>query len=90
MVRDRFVDLSDDTGQLDFDGWRCLNCGEIIDALILQHRRDRHIEAYRSHRRWASWVPREWWQEAESLNRTTPSQEAQARNMPAQDESGWA
>lgn len=27
-------------GELGFcDGWRCLNCGDVVDAVILSHRR---------------------------------------------------
>lgn len=39
MVADQFVDLQDDTGQLDFGGWRCLVCGNITDPVILANRR---------------------------------------------------
>lgn len=83
MVRDRFVDLSDDTGRLDFDGWRCINCGEVLDVVVLQHRRNRPLEPYRSQRRWGSWVARNGW-----LNRTMPSLEARTLNMQEEGESG--
>ncbi len=67
MLRELFVDLSDDTGQLVFDGWRCVNCGEVIDEVVLQHRREHPLSPYRGQRRWG-WVQREWRREAESLN----------------------
>ena len=38
MIRDSFLDLRDDTGSLMFHGWRCLNCGEVIDSVVLTHR----------------------------------------------------
>ncbi len=38
MVVDRFQDLLDDTGKIDFYGLRCLICGEILDPMILTHR----------------------------------------------------
>lgn len=38
MIQDSFVDLRDDTGRLKFEGWRCLNCGEVIDPVVLTHR----------------------------------------------------
>lgn len=40
MVRDSFVDLRDDTGRLKFQGWRCVNCGEVVDPVVLAHRVD--------------------------------------------------
>jgi len=40
MMRDSFLDLRDDTGRLNFEGWRCLNCGEVIDPVVLTHRTD--------------------------------------------------
>jgi len=38
MITDTFFDFQDDTGQLYFYGWRCLNCGEIFDPLIYSNR----------------------------------------------------
>jgi len=38
MIRDSFVDLRDDTGHLHCEGWRCINCGEVIDPVVLTHR----------------------------------------------------
>ncbi len=38
MVAERFEDLQDDTGNLFFDGWHCLVCGEILDPLIAHNR----------------------------------------------------
>jgi len=38
MIRDSFLDLRDDTGRLNFEGWRCLNCGEVVDPVVLTHR----------------------------------------------------
>jgi hypothetical protein len=38
MVEEVFEDLEDDTGLLNFTGWRCLTCGEILDPTIAQHR----------------------------------------------------
>jgi len=38
MVKDSFVDLRDATGYLKFQGWRCVNCGEVIDPVVLTHR----------------------------------------------------
>ena len=38
MVIERFRDLYDDTGVIDFNGWRCLICGEIFDQVISANR----------------------------------------------------
>jgi hypothetical protein len=38
MIRDVFEDLGDDTGALNFAGWRCVACGEILDPLIMKNR----------------------------------------------------
>lgn len=48
MVHDRFMDLLDDTGQLHCDGWRCVNCGAIVDSAILRNRS--HVSAHTSDR----------------------------------------
>jgi hypothetical protein len=37
MVWDRFIDLAQ-TDLLWAFGWRCVNCGEVLDAVILSHR----------------------------------------------------
>ena len=34
MAQEVFEDLLDDTGNLSFNGWRCLICGEILDPVI--------------------------------------------------------
>ncbi|MER3423484.1 MAG: hypothetical protein C4293_09875 [Nitrospiraceae bacterium] len=39
MVAERYIDLLDDTGQLQFMGHRCVQCGEVVDPTILQNRR---------------------------------------------------
>jgi hypothetical protein len=38
MVYEVFEDLQDDTGRINFDGWRCVMCGEIVDPIILSNR----------------------------------------------------
>lgn len=60
MLRDSFVDLRDDTGRLKFEGWRCLNCGEVVDPVVLTHRIDAPAGPYqgrtRDRRMWESLV----------------------------------
>jgi hypothetical protein len=51
MIRESFVDLQDDTGQLMFEGWRCMNCGEVIDPLVLTHRIEAPMNPYRGRTR---------------------------------------
>jgi len=38
MVIEQCFDFRDDTGQLDFLARRCVQCGEVIDPVILQNR----------------------------------------------------
>lgn len=48
MIRDMFCDLRDDTGTVAFQGLRCVNCGEVVDAVVLDHRRlDHPVAPYR-------------------------------------------
>jgi uncharacterized protein with PIN domain len=41
LVQERFEDLPGDFGGRHFHGVRCVNCGEILDPLILEHRTQR-------------------------------------------------
>ena len=41
MVEGIFEDLNDDTGSLQFKGWRCIICGEILDSVITSNRESR-------------------------------------------------
>lgn len=41
MIRESFEDIRDDTGAMQFQGWRCPCCGEIIDPIILANRKNR-------------------------------------------------
>jgi len=38
MVEERFIDLLDDTGNLQFMALRCVQCGEVVDPVILNNR----------------------------------------------------
>lgn len=60
MIRDLFIDLQDDTGQVTIMAWRCLNCGEVFDGVVQKHRTYGKTAPYRSQRRWASCTPSEW------------------------------
>lgn len=37
MVLDDFIDLLDDSGGLYCTAWRCVNCGAVVDHVILRH-----------------------------------------------------
>jgi len=39
MVAEQCFDLWDDTGQFDFQARRCVQCGELVDPVILKNRR---------------------------------------------------
>ena len=38
MVREQICDLQGRSSRLCVDGYRCLLCGDLVDALILEHR----------------------------------------------------
>jgi hypothetical protein len=38
MVSDRFIDL-EETGHLWMSGWRCMNCGYVVDPVTERNRR---------------------------------------------------
>lgn len=38
MVAERYIDLLDDTGQIEFTADRCIQCGEVVDPIILNNR----------------------------------------------------
>jgi hypothetical protein len=38
MVRERYDNLEFDSAEYEISGWRCLNCGAIVDPVIATHR----------------------------------------------------
>ena len=38
MVPDRFIDL-EETGHLWMSGWRCMNCGHVVDSVTERNRK---------------------------------------------------
>lgn len=50
MVNDWFHDIHDEAGQINFQGKRCLICGEVVDPVIL-HNRNIGTEGTRRRRR---------------------------------------
>ena len=39
MLTQHYIDLLDDTGQIDITAWHCTMCGEVLDPVILKNRR---------------------------------------------------
>ena len=52
MISDHFMDILNVSGEMDFKGWRCLNCGDITDAIILSHHQVGTCAPPKSKRRW--------------------------------------
>ena len=38
LVTEQYIDLRDDTGEIDFTALRCASCGEVVDPVILRNR----------------------------------------------------
>ena len=51
MVTEQCFDLLSDSGYLDFLARRCVQCGELIDPVILQHRRLRLLSSLEKNER---------------------------------------
>jgi hypothetical protein len=39
MVREQYDNLEFDSAGYEISGWRCLNCGAIVDPVIATHRK---------------------------------------------------
>lgn len=54
LIREGLFDLFDDTGQMRRWARRCVQCGDIVDSLILKHRMGAELPALKllSRRRW--------------------------------------
>ena len=44
MVHYWFMELLDETGQEHCKGWRCVNCGELMDTVTLQNEARRSVK----------------------------------------------
>lgn len=42
MVREQYDNLEFDSAGYEISGWRCLNCGAIVDTLIAAHHQSTH------------------------------------------------
>lgn len=38
LLTQHYIDLLDDTGQIDITAWHCTMCGEVLDPVILKNR----------------------------------------------------
>lgn len=38
LLTQHYIDLLDDTGQIDITAWHCALCGEVLDSVILKNR----------------------------------------------------
>ena len=56
LIKAGLFDLFDDTGHMHRWAWRCVQCGDIVDSLILKHRMGINLPALNamSRRRWTS------------------------------------
>lgn len=52
MISDHFMDILNVSGEMDFKGWRCLNCGDITDSVIVRHHQAAPSAPAKSKRRW--------------------------------------
>jgi len=52
MINDHFMDILNVSGEMDFTGWRCLNCGDITDPIIASHHESAECAPTKSKRRW--------------------------------------
>ena len=39
LLTQHYMDLLDDTGQIDITAWHCMTCGEVIDPVIVKNRK---------------------------------------------------
>jgi len=52
MIRDHFTDYLSVYSEMNFAGWRCVNCGDITDSLIVRHHRSAANAPAKPRRRW--------------------------------------
>ena len=45
MAKDHFMDLLESAGGMWMAGWRCLNCGNVLDPVMERNRRGQGITA---------------------------------------------
>lgn len=40
MILERYQDVLDEAGKINFHAWHCLVCGEVVDQVIVTNRRN--------------------------------------------------
>lgn len=45
MAKDHFIDLMESAESMWMAGWRCLNCGNVLDSVMEQNRRGQGMAA---------------------------------------------
>lgn len=53
LLHELCTDLLDDTGRMDFPAWRCVQCGNLVDSVILLNRQRRPQADERHLTKWA-------------------------------------
>jgi RNase P subunit RPR2 len=52
LITDHFMDILNVSDEMNFTGWRCLNCGDITDPVIVRHQQAAPSAPAKSKRRW--------------------------------------
>lgn len=53
MVPHQYTDVLETTSADYCDGFRCVNCGEILDAVVLAHREQAQTSGFKTGRPWS-------------------------------------
>jgi hypothetical protein len=48
MTKDHFIDLMESSESMWMAGWRCLNCGNVLDPVMERNRRGQEVTAVAS------------------------------------------
>lgn len=51
MILERYQDVLDETGEINFNAWHCLACGEVVDQVIVSNRRNQTKPLHNRNRR---------------------------------------
>ena len=51
MTKDHFIDLMESSESMWMSGWRCLNCGNVLDPVMERNRRGQGVTAVASNAR---------------------------------------
>jgi hypothetical protein len=51
MMLERYQDILDEAGEINFNAWHCLSCGEVVDQVIVSNRRNQTKPLHNRNRR---------------------------------------